>query len=299
MSQESSVPLPSASIVAPLGSSNPTGSSSQYAYRFRLSGGTDSWLAGRQPLRYRSYYWDCESGLYYLPARYYDPATARFLTADPASPSVGNPLSLNRYAYCEDEPIAHTDPSGAIMPEFYNHDDRAKVGEVTVARARLNYSGEGGMARASKKARRDFVAAVVSRLMLLPEYDGTGGVYAQSGSALSGAGGVTNLQIVAWGLSVVGLGLALAAVAAASPAIGVALLAGSVAVTVASMGVAYEQHNKGETSETEYRVSMGLGAASLAGGASAGGPIVRVLTGVTEVHLAVTSFGLSSASLLK
>ena len=78
-------------------------------------GGTDPALAARQPLRYRSYYYDAESGLYRLPARTYDPATARFLTPDPAAPSASDPLGLNRYSYCEDSPIAAADPSGATM----------------------------------------------------------------------------------------------------------------------------------------------------------------------------------------
>lgn len=78
-------------------------------------GGTDPALAARQPLRYRSYYYDAESGLYRLPARAYDPATARFLTPDPAGPAAGDPLGLNRYSYCEDSPIAAADPSGATM----------------------------------------------------------------------------------------------------------------------------------------------------------------------------------------
>jgi RHS repeat-associated protein len=78
-------------------------------------GGADAWLARRQPLRYRAYYLDGESGLYYLPARYYDPATARFLSPDPAAPSAGSPQSLNRYAYCEDDPVGASDPSGAVL----------------------------------------------------------------------------------------------------------------------------------------------------------------------------------------
>ena len=58
---------------------------------------------------------DPATGLYRLPARTYDPATARFLTPDPAAPAAGDPLGLNRYSYCEDSPIAAADPSGATM----------------------------------------------------------------------------------------------------------------------------------------------------------------------------------------
>ncbi len=89
-----------------------------YAYdpwgRITSLGGADPWLASRQPLRYRGYYYDTESGLYYLPARYYDPKTCRFLSPDPATPTAGNPLSLNKYVYCEDSPIDSSDPSGAV-----------------------------------------------------------------------------------------------------------------------------------------------------------------------------------------
>jgi RHS repeat-associated protein len=55
---------------------------------------------------------DAAAGLVYLRARYYDPATGRFLTRDvfPALATV--PQSLHRYAYCGDDPINRTDPSG-------------------------------------------------------------------------------------------------------------------------------------------------------------------------------------------
>ncbi|MGB4592844.1 MAG: RHS repeat-associated core domain-containing protein, partial [Coriobacteriia bacterium] len=56
-----------------------------------------------------------ETGLFYLPARYYDPATYRFLSQDPAAPSAGDPLSLNAYAYCLGDPVDYTDPSGATV----------------------------------------------------------------------------------------------------------------------------------------------------------------------------------------
>ena len=39
-------------------------------------------MAGINPLRYRGYYFDAETGLYYLGSRYYDPATCRFINAD-------------------------------------------------------------------------------------------------------------------------------------------------------------------------------------------------------------------------
>ncbi|MHB9054487.1 MAG: RHS repeat-associated core domain-containing protein [Thermoleophilia bacterium] len=71
-------------------------------------------IAERNPLRYRAYYADAETGMFYLPARYYDPATYRFLSQDPAPPSAGDPLSLNAYAYCLGDPVGASDPSGAV-----------------------------------------------------------------------------------------------------------------------------------------------------------------------------------------
>lgn len=79
--------------------------------------------AARNPLRYRGYYWDAESGLYYLPARYYDPKTARLLSADPAPPAAGSPVSLNRYAYCEGDPVSAADPTG----EAPDYDGNGKI----------------------------------------------------------------------------------------------------------------------------------------------------------------------------
>jgi RHS repeat-associated protein len=59
------------------------------------------------PLRYAGQFFDAESGYYYLRARYYDPATAQFITRDPASPAT------QPYAYTADNPANATDPSGA------------------------------------------------------------------------------------------------------------------------------------------------------------------------------------------
>jgi len=57
-------------------------------------------LVERNPLRYRGYYFDTATGMYYLPARYYDPESARFLSVDPAPPEAGDPVSINKYVYC-------------------------------------------------------------------------------------------------------------------------------------------------------------------------------------------------------
>ena len=64
-------------------------------------------------ITYAGYQYDKESGLYYLNARYYDSETARFISEDdPKYSNINDPLSLNLYTYCNNEPIMNYDPEG-------------------------------------------------------------------------------------------------------------------------------------------------------------------------------------------
>ncbi len=58
---------------------------------------------------------DSESGFYYLRARYYDPTIGRFISKDSYEGSITNPLSLNLYTYCINNPAKYVDPSGNVM----------------------------------------------------------------------------------------------------------------------------------------------------------------------------------------
>lgn len=64
------------------------------------------------PIRYGGEYFDEESGLYYLRARYYDPTIGRFISKDSVEGNINNPLSLNLYTYCANNPFKYCDPSG-------------------------------------------------------------------------------------------------------------------------------------------------------------------------------------------
>ncbi|WP_059051182.1 RHS repeat-associated core domain-containing protein [Paenibacillus senegalimassiliensis] len=77
-------------------------------------------------LRYSGEYWDEDTGLQYLRARWYDPATARFMGEDTYQGELTNPLSLNLYTYVLSNPLIYTDPSGQkvwlIHGTFSNND---------------------------------------------------------------------------------------------------------------------------------------------------------------------------------
>lgn len=73
-------------------------------------------MAGVNPFRYRGYYYDTETGLYYLNSRYYDPAVGRFLNADTYSYLEPETLNgLNLYAYALNNPVMYCDPTGHIV----------------------------------------------------------------------------------------------------------------------------------------------------------------------------------------
>ena len=71
-------------------------------------------LAEKNPLRYRGYYYDSESGLYYLQSRYYDPATRRFINADSYASTGQGLIGHNMFAYCSNLPISTIDLDGHV-----------------------------------------------------------------------------------------------------------------------------------------------------------------------------------------
>ena len=72
-----------------------------------------SFIGHINPLRYRGYYYDRETRLYYLQSRYYDFANCRFINADGVvTTNVAEFLECNMFAYCTNNPINFSDEDG-------------------------------------------------------------------------------------------------------------------------------------------------------------------------------------------
>ena len=69
-------------------------------------------IANLNPLRYRSYFYDAETGWYWLNTRYYDPAVGRFINADSYASTGQGVLGHNMFAYCLNNPVNAIDPNG-------------------------------------------------------------------------------------------------------------------------------------------------------------------------------------------
>ncbi len=81
-----------------------------------------SHIGNINPIRYRGYYYDVESNLYYLNTRYYDPQIGRFINADEITildETQSQIHGLNLYMYCGNNPIMMADPSGRFFISLF------------------------------------------------------------------------------------------------------------------------------------------------------------------------------------
>ena len=74
--------------------------------------GNPGHIANVNPLRYRGYYFDQETGFYYLHTRYYDPMAGRFINADGYVTTDSSLSGANMFAYCKNNPVMMVDPDG-------------------------------------------------------------------------------------------------------------------------------------------------------------------------------------------
>lgn len=77
-----------------------------------VTGSLASTVGQKNPIRYRGYYYDTETGLYYLQSRYYDPVVGRFLNADDVMGVNSDIHAYNLFAYCGNNPVCRVDSQG-------------------------------------------------------------------------------------------------------------------------------------------------------------------------------------------
>ena len=91
-------------------------------------------MANVNPIRYRSYYYDAETNLYYLQSRYYDPEMGRFLNADGYVSTGQGITGNNMFAYCLNNPVCMVDNIGntsrCVLPCTWIFDELEYKGEI-------------------------------------------------------------------------------------------------------------------------------------------------------------------------
>ena len=93
--------------------------------------GNPGHIANVNPLRYRGYYFDQETGFYYLHTRYYDPKAGRFINADDSLSGIGgNTTGNNLFTYCFNNYVNLVDSTGHWPQDIYSSIKKA----VTIAK---------------------------------------------------------------------------------------------------------------------------------------------------------------------
>jgi len=132
------------------------------------------------PLRYRGYVYDKETKLYYLQSRYYNPEIGRFLTAD--NPDYlgadGTPTSYNLFAYCSNNPVMYSDPTGHFINTITGTIVGALIGAINAA-----IKGDDVWAGMVIGAATGAIAGLTADIAIA-----TGGIGAIALAALGGAG---------------------------------------------------------------------------------------------------------------
>ncbi|MBQ7145471.1 MAG: hypothetical protein IJR95_01710 [Lachnospiraceae bacterium] len=116
---------------------------------------TGTTLINRNPYLYRGCRYDRETGLYYLNSRYYDPETGRFLNADVFVSTGQGVLGNNMFAYCNNNPVANIDESGAFLSSIL----KVVIGVAVVAAAAIVTVATAGAAAGTVAAAVHCVAA--------------------------------------------------------------------------------------------------------------------------------------------
>ncbi len=88
-------------------------------------------IAKLNPFRYRGYYYDNETDLYYIESRYYDPTTGRFVSADVLFDNGGGIFGSNMYTYCVNNPMNMKDVGGYAPAYITDQSENGSINGVT------------------------------------------------------------------------------------------------------------------------------------------------------------------------
>ena len=110
-----------------------------------ISGPYDYSIGRINPIRYRGYYYDTETGFYYLQSRYYDPSIGRFINADAATYIGASTTfsSYNLFTYCLNDPVNNTDDGGTFT---FSNWAKVGIGVAIIAAAAAITVATGGAA---------------------------------------------------------------------------------------------------------------------------------------------------------
>ena len=79
-----------------------------------ITGSMAGTLGKDNPYRFKGYYYDEETGMYYLKSRYYQPEICRFISADVYIATELNTNGSNMYSYCKNNPVMLMDSDGSF-----------------------------------------------------------------------------------------------------------------------------------------------------------------------------------------
>ena len=79
-----------------------------------ITGSMAASLGKDNPYRFKGYYYDEETGMYYLKSRYYQPEICRFISADVYIATELNTNGSNMYSYCKNNPVMLMDSDGSF-----------------------------------------------------------------------------------------------------------------------------------------------------------------------------------------
>ena len=85
-----------------------------------ITGSLKDTIGQQNPFRYRGYFYDRETGMYYLKSRYYDPELKRFISSDNLVVTGTILEGLNLFSYCSNNPVNCIDPTGHFWDKIFN-----------------------------------------------------------------------------------------------------------------------------------------------------------------------------------